>query len=249
MDARLVDISANMTISLIDSKKRIDILDLQLSWRPIYAILSKELFPKQRKTGLTNISSTLLSLTEYTQRFFPPHEIPAMLQEFLPRLSSTLNSILATQAFFVHFLPTSHPQYYFNVVFTLWESFNSNIWDEQWLDLMERLSVKHLNPVESNPEMVELLRIIAREKGELVGDEGVRVEDLGNTTSTEATNGEDVKMEENSTSPKEEEGEWKGIRKDIGIYTEAQFGFIMTKCLRSMGTFTSFRPSSLSLQN
>lgn len=53
MDARLVDIAASMTMALLESKKKIDISDLQLPWRPIYAILEKELFPKQRKTGLT----------------------------------------------------------------------------------------------------------------------------------------------------------------------------------------------------
>lgn len=53
MDARLVDISSNMCISLLESKKRIDIVDLQLNWRSVYQILVKELFPKQRKTGLT----------------------------------------------------------------------------------------------------------------------------------------------------------------------------------------------------
>lgn len=53
MDARLVDIAANQAIALLEPKKRIDISDLQLPWRPIFAILEKELFPKQRKTGLT----------------------------------------------------------------------------------------------------------------------------------------------------------------------------------------------------
>lgn len=43
MDARLVEIAANMTMSLIEHKKRIDIQDLQLPWRPIYQLLEKEL--------------------------------------------------------------------------------------------------------------------------------------------------------------------------------------------------------------
>ena len=43
MDARLVEIAANMTMSLIEHKKRIDISDLQLPWRPIYQLLEKEL--------------------------------------------------------------------------------------------------------------------------------------------------------------------------------------------------------------
>lgn len=49
----MVDIAANQTITLLEPKKRIDISDIQLPWRPIFAILEKELFPKQRKTGLT----------------------------------------------------------------------------------------------------------------------------------------------------------------------------------------------------
>lgn len=53
MDARLVDLAVNQAITLLEPKKRIDITDLQLPWRPIYAILEKELFPKQRKTGIT----------------------------------------------------------------------------------------------------------------------------------------------------------------------------------------------------
>jgi proteasome activator subunit 4 len=59
MDARLVDIATNQAITLLEPKKRIDISDLQLPWRPIYDILEKELFPKQRKTGLTCVSSSL----------------------------------------------------------------------------------------------------------------------------------------------------------------------------------------------
>ncbi|KAK4703918.1 hypothetical protein P7C70_g2289, partial [Phenoliferia sp. Uapishka_3] len=188
LDTRLVDLSSGMAMSLLESKKRIDISDMQLPWRPIFAILEKELFPKQRKTGLTNVSSTLLYLTEYSQRFFPPHEIPSMLQTFLPRLASSLNSILATQAFCVHFLPVSHPQYYLPAVFKLWEAFNSGIWDEQWLDFMERLTIKHLDPRVSDPEIVEELRIRARESGELV-EEGRRVEDL-----LERDEGEDEEM-------------------------------------------------------
>jgi proteasome activator subunit 4 len=172
-----------------------------------------------------NVSSTLLSLTEFSQRFFPPHEIPSMLQTFLPRLSASLNSILATQAFCCHFLPLSHPQYYLPAVFKLWEAFNSGIWDEQWLDLVERLAVKHLDPGQSDPAIVEELRQIAKNKGEWV-EEKIRVEDM-----LGAPKGDDEVMKDAETV----EGEWKGIRKDVGIFTEQQFGLIMTKCLRAMG--------------
>ncbi|KAI5481022.1 proteasome activator subunit 4 [Pseudohyphozyma bogoriensis] len=213
LDTRLVDVAAGMAMGLLESKKRISIVDLQLPWRKIWVLLEKELFPKQRKTGITNVSSTLLSLTEFAQRFFPPHEIPSMLSLFLPRLSSSLNSILATQAFVTHFLPISHPQYYLPAIFKLWEAFNSSIWDEQWLDFMERLSFLHLDPSKSHPELVDELRTMAREKGMDIPE---------------------VKVEEWAGMPTPR-GEWKGIRKDVGIYTEEQWAFIMTKCLRSMG--------------
>lgn len=139
-----------------------------------------------------------------------------MLKCFLPRISSNLNSILATQAFCVHFLPLSHPQYYLPVVFKLWEAFNSEIWDGQWLDLMERLAVKHLNPVESDPDIVEELRTMSKNQ---YPSEGTGVSEM-----------EDVQMGD---------GAWVGIRKDVGIFSETEWAFIMTKCLRAMGTSTS----------
>ena len=142
-----------------------------------------------------------------------------MLQTFLPRLSSSLNSVLATQAFCVHFLPLSHPQYYLPAVFKLWEAFNSSIWDEQWLDLMEWLSIKHLDPALSDPDVVEELREMARERGEMVEPEGPRVEDS-------------IPVDDTIRGGS---AEWKGLRKDVGIYTELQFAGIMTKCLRVMG--------------
>lgn len=250
MDARLVDIAVNQAIALLEPKKKIDISDLQLPWRPIYAILEKELFPKQRKTGITNLATTLLSLVEYSQRFFPPHEIPAMLATFLPRLSPNLNSIVATQAFCTHFLPVSHPQYYLPAVFKLWEAFSSDIHDEQWLDFVERLAVLHMDPRTSHPDIVDELRQMVKDAGEFVGDDvkgpgapppPTRVEDLleehayaHRKTGIPAYI---FGMEEGIQTPGGSPAvpKWRGIRKDVGIFTEQQFAFIMTKCLRAMG--------------
>ena len=183
-----------------------------------------------RRPLVSNVSSTLLSLTEYSQRFFPPHEIPAMLQAFLPRLSSNLNSILATQAFCTHFLPISHPQYYLPAVFKLWEAFNSTYFDEQWLDFISRIVTRHQNPVESDPDIVDELRQMAKDRGEWV-EEKVQVEDM---LEDDARDGGDEKMRGG-------EDEWPGIRKDVGIFTDEQFGLIMTKCLRGMGQSSSRR--------
>ncbi|KPV77183.1 uncharacterized protein RHOBADRAFT_25084 [Rhodotorula graminis WP1] len=249
LDARLVDIAVNQAIVLLEPKKKIDISDLQLPWRPVYAILEKELFPKQRKTGITNLSTTLLSLVEYSQRFFPPHEIPAMLATFLPRLSPNLNSIVATQAFCTHFLPVSHPQYYLPAVFRLWEAFSSDIHDEQWLDFVERLAVLHMDPRTSHPDIVDELRQMVKDAGEFVGESGededaaaaTRVEDLleehAYSHRKAGVPAYIFGMEEGLTTPGGAPAvpKWRGIRKDVGIFTEQQFAFIMTKCLRAMG--------------
>ncbi|GAA5836406.1 hypothetical protein JCM11251_007072, partial [Rhodosporidiobolus azoricus] len=239
MDARLVDIAVNQAITLLEPKKRIDISDLQLPWRPLYDLLEKELFPKQRKTGLTNVATTLLSLVEYSQRFFPPHEIPAMLAAFLPRLSPNLNSIISSQAFCTHFLPLSHPQYYLPAIFKLWEAFQSDIYDEQWLDFVERLALKHVNPRESHPDIIDELRQMVKDKGEYVAEK-TRLEDLIEEHQymhrKGGIPGHVFGMQDGLTTPGGSPAlpKWRGIRKDIGIFTEQQFEFIMTKCLRAM---------------
>jgi hypothetical protein len=43
MDSRTVELAASMTMLLIESKKRIDIDDLVLPWKPLYHLLEKEL--------------------------------------------------------------------------------------------------------------------------------------------------------------------------------------------------------------
>ena len=34
--------------------------------------------------------------------------------------------------------------------------------------------------------------------------------------------------------PRPEDSSWQGIRKDIGIFSEQEFEFLMSKCLRSL---------------
>ncbi|KAH8929547.1 hypothetical protein BT69DRAFT_1292546 [Atractiella rhizophila] len=144
MDPRLIDGAVNMFISLVESKKRLERKDLTLPWKPLYDILSLELFPKNRKTDHTTISASLLLLCEHAQRFFPvtPNTVKEILSTFLPKLEGNhLNSLISTQAFLVHFLPMSERnaiELVLPVVFRLWEAFNTRIWDEQWLDLCAR---------------------------------------------------------------------------------------------------------------
>ncbi|KAH8919753.1 hypothetical protein BT69DRAFT_1352911 [Atractiella rhizophila] len=205
MDPRLIDGAVNMFISLVESKKRLERKDLTLPWKPLYDILSLELFPKNRKTDHTTISASLLLLCEHAQRFFPvtPNTVKEILSTFLPKLEGNhLNSLISTQAFLVHFLPMSERnaiELVLPVVFRLWEAFNTRIWDEQWLDLCARAGER----VAKNE---------AEESGKVEEWEKLR-EEYG------------VKRE-----GKDGEG-WK----DVGIFSEEQWEFICTKLLRGMG--------------
>lgn len=86
MEARLVETFSSTVLALVEKKARISRADVILPWRPIYDILAREIFPKGRKTGLTNISGALLSLTEGCQRFFDPRESREMLNAALTRM-------------------------------------------------------------------------------------------------------------------------------------------------------------------
>ncbi|PWN54156.1 hypothetical protein IE53DRAFT_24314 [Violaceomyces palustris] len=218
MDTRLIELAANMCMTLIESKKRITIKDLILPWRPLYNILEKELFPKQRRTGLTNISETLLDLAEFAQRFFPASEADEMLRTFLPKMDgSNLNSVIATQAFLVHFLPISHPQRWLPAMFRLWESFTSSLFDDQMLDLLARLAELHVSDPSISSEAATF-EAGSETDPELRPESKVTpsVVALGNSDERKGRGG-------------------PGLWKETGIFTDQQYAMIMTKCLRSAG--------------
>ncbi|EST07615.1 Protein of unknown function DUF3437 [Kalmanozyma brasiliensis GHG001] len=241
LTTRCVELAANMCITLIENKKKCDIRDLVLPWRPLYNILEKELFPKRRRTGLTNIADVLLDLAETAQRFFPASEADEMLRTFLPKMDgSNLNSVIATQAFLVHFLPISHPQRWLPTMFRLWESFNSSLFDDQMLDLLARMAEMHV----TDPSISSASS--ARKAGSLA-EATVRPE-VQNPEANPASKADgDARMNEDAslripenadstpssgtTSPSSK----AGLFSDIGIFTEQQYSLIMTKCLKSAG--------------
>lgn len=136
-----------MAISLLQPRRKISIRDLTLPWKPLYEMLNRQLFPKARQTGLTGLSNTLMDLATTAQRFFPPSEAEVILEEILPDLDgSNINSVIAVQAFLVHFLPLSQPKRWLPAMFKLWDSFESGMFDDQMLDLLARLTVIHCNP-------------------------------------------------------------------------------------------------------
>ncbi len=219
LEPRLVELSASMCMTLIESRKRIDIKDLVLPWRLLYDVMEKDLFPKQRRTGLTNISSTLLDLAEACQRFFHPSATMEMLNTFLPKMDgNSLDSVIATQAVLVHFLPTSHgqPQVWLKMMFRLSETFNSSLWDDQMLDLLARLSAQNV----LHPEFPE-----DRDIASTVAKKAEPVEWLKRYADAEGDTGI-----LDADSAHSNDG-WQ----DVGILTDQQFELIMTKCLRSAG--------------
>jgi proteasome activator subunit 4 len=127
------------------------------------------------------------------------------------------------------FLPQSHPQAYLPMLFRLWESVNSYIFDERMLQFLAQLSEMHLDPTISDPKAIDEIPDDARSENE--GRPNWAKDDL------------------NSAGP------WSGIYKDVGIFTDYDWHFIMCKCLASMGWClpkyhpTKFSPKAPTFRN
>ncbi len=107
------------------------------------------------------------------------------------------------------FLPQSHPQSYLPMLFRLWESINSYIFDERMLQFLAQLAEMHVDPVISDPKTID--EIPDDTKSENEGRPNWSKNDLGSTSL------------------------WTGIYKDVGIFTDYDWHFVMCKCLASMG--------------
>ncbi len=81
-----------------------------MPWRPLYDALYNELFPHPNKLArhTVNLAPVYLNVAETAQRFFHPGEVDEMLEVILPQFDPSMDSILATQLFLVHFLPITH---------------------------------------------------------------------------------------------------------------------------------------------
>lgn len=123
-----------------------------------------------------------------------------------------LQSILASQYYMLTFLPLSHPQSYLPMLFRMWESVNSYMYDERMLQFLARLAEMHVDPTASDPRKIKDL------PDDAVSDDEGRPQ----------WPNEDLQF--NGTY-------WGGLYKDVGIFTEYDWGFLMTKCLASMGQF------------
>ncbi|WRT69165.1 uncharacterized protein IL334_006149 [Kwoniella shivajii] len=242
----LVDEASTQFVHLIGDRD-LSIYDFRIPWKPLYESLYNELFPHPNRLARhsVNMAPALLSVAEAAQRFFHPADVDEMLEEILPKLEPTMDSILATQTFLVHFLPISHCQKWLPVVFRLWGGLNSGLWDDQASDLIGQLAIAHVNPSKSDPSLINRIprgshntpeeeadnpsvrKCLRNHKGRLLEVAGEVEEDEDGVTYW--TKPDLLPPLETLSDPN-----WAGIRKDVGIFTDEEFDFIMTKCLRSL---------------
>ncbi|KAH9947692.1 hypothetical protein B0H21DRAFT_737636 [Amylocystis lapponica] len=209
MPSHIVAAACDALQMLTRSKKKLSIDDMRLPWKPIYDILSKDLFLTRRQFEISQTSWYMGYVAENVRRFFHPAAIDEMLSTFLPMFNGTsLNTILASQYYMLIFLPPSHPQSYLPMLFRLWESVNSYSYDERMLQFLSRLAEMHVDPTVSDPRRVEEIPDDARSEHE--GRPNWPNDDL------------------------ESKWRWSGLYQDVGIFNEHDWNYIMGKCLASM---------------
>jgi proteasome activator subunit 4 len=178
-------------------------------------------------------------VAEHARRFFHPAAIQEMLSTFVPLIDGSkldvsyrfgrffdaykrYQSLLAPQYYLLTFLPITHPQSYLPMLFRMWESINSYMYDERMLDFLSRLAEMHVAPEISDPRKI----------AEIPDDE--RSEGEGRPTWS----GDGFNDLPDSVT-------WPGIYKDVGIFTEHEWHLVMCKCLASMGMVDSASPQLL----
>ena len=101
----------------------------------------------------------------------------------------------------------------------VWESINSYMFDERMLHFISELTEMHTNSDVSNPQ--RLIEIPDDEKSEGEGRPN---------------------WSQNVTADR-----WQGLYKDVGIFTQHEWNFLMCKCLASMGEHKNHRLTILRL--
>ncbi|KZW02117.1 ARM repeat-containing protein [Exidia glandulosa HHB12029] len=147
MEPRIIRTWADMIQRLLASKpgmkRKLELTDLELPWEPLWRIMRKELWPKGRNNDASrNVVNILLFVADLCKRYFPPSEIPKMLDTFIPLL--TQESILSIVPVLISFLPPTDCHLYVPVLFKFWEAFNSHVLDERMLELMGALAEEHV---------------------------------------------------------------------------------------------------------
>ncbi|KAG1755021.1 uncharacterized protein EDB91DRAFT_1096855 [Suillus paluster] len=209
MPTQVMAICADGLSNLTRSKKKLSIDDMRLPWKPIYDILRKDLFLTRRQFEYSQLSWCMGYIADMSRRFFHPAAIEEMLSTFLPGINGTnLDSLLSSQYYLLTFLPLTHPQSYLPMLCRLWESVNSYMYDERMLQFLSRLAEMHVDPTISDP---------------------ARIYDIPDDEKSEDEGRPKWKQDDYHAGQT-----WSGLYKDVGIFTEHEWHFIMCKCLASM---------------
>ncbi|THV06075.1 hypothetical protein K435DRAFT_712109 [Dendrothele bispora CBS 962.96] len=146
------DMLSRLLANKSGSKRKLEITDLQLPWKPLWGALKKELWVKKRvQDSSRNVVNILLYVAEQCKRYYSGDEIPSMLDEFLPLL--TQDSVLTMIPVLTSFLPPTYPHLYMPALFKVWEAFNSAVLDDRLLELAGELSQEHVSgPSGDHPE-------------------------------------------------------------------------------------------------
>ncbi|KAF8887975.1 hypothetical protein CPB84DRAFT_1684385 [Gymnopilus junonius] len=125
-------------------KRKLEVVDLQLQWQPLWRVLQRELWPKSSlEDSSRNLVNILLYVAEQCKRYYPADEIPNMLQTFLPIL--TKETLLTMLPVLTSFLPPTHTHLYLPTLFKIWEAFNSAVMDDRLIELCADLSEEHVS--------------------------------------------------------------------------------------------------------
>jgi proteasome activator subunit 4 len=129
--------------------------DLVLDWKPLFKELKTFVLPTEsglvHSTNLKRNIKTLTKLCAFSQLYFDPCELPAMLDEFLPHYTTSFSEgAFVVVGLMNLLLPTSpapesredvRPQTYLPTYFHLWSLVNrSKTFDMNFLDLLSRLA-------------------------------------------------------------------------------------------------------------
>ncbi|OCH96655.1 hypothetical protein OBBRIDRAFT_787227 [Obba rivulosa] len=209
LPSNIVASCADTLQMLTRSKKKLSIEDLRLPWKPVFTILSKDLFLTRRQFEISQTPWYMGYIAQSVRRFFHPAAIDDMLSTFVPLLNGTnLSHTLAAQYYMLTFLPLTHPQSYLPMLFRIWESINSYMFDDRMLQFLARLAEMHVDPTVSDPKKIE----------EIPDDE----------------QSEDERRPSFAKDDLETKWRWDGLFQDVGIFREHEFNFLMCKCMASM---------------
>ncbi|KAJ9239988.1 hypothetical protein DTO280E4_8609 [Paecilomyces variotii] len=156
IDPNVAERFASMFMFLTKRKHYLrPVKELLLDWRPLYKELKTFVLPTEsglvHSTNLKRNIKTLTKLCAFSQLYFDPCELPAMLEEFLPHYTASFSEGAFVVVGLINLLlPTAPPpasrmdllpQNYLPTYFHLWSLINrSKTFDMNFLDFLSRLA-------------------------------------------------------------------------------------------------------------